>query len=92
MRTGKAAARARDGHKCCLCDFDVVTAVHHIVARKDGGTNDLDNLITLCPNHHYMAHAGLICPEHMKQLVKDKARCVDPEVPLKNPVRVNFRK
>lgn len=59
-RSGKNAARVRDGHKCVICGFSAVTAVHHVIAKKDGGTNDLTNLVTLCPNHHYMAHAGLI--------------------------------
>lgn len=59
-RSGKCAARIRDGAKCVICGFNHVTAVHHIVSIKNGGTNALENLVTLCPNHHYMAHAGLI--------------------------------
>lgn len=59
-RSGKMAARVRDGGKCVLCGFSHATAVHHIIARQKGGTNELENLVTLCPNHHYMAHAGLI--------------------------------
>ena len=59
-RSGKMSARVRDGGKCVICGFSHVTAVHHIIPRKEGGSNDLENLVTLCPNHHYMAHAGLI--------------------------------
>ena len=54
------AARVRDGGACVLCGFNYVTAVHHIIPRKEGGGNDLENLVTLCPNHHYMVHANII--------------------------------
>jgi hypothetical protein len=30
------------------------------VPRRVGGSNLLENIITLCPNHHAMAHAGLL--------------------------------
>lgn len=59
-RSGKMAARVRDGGACVLCGFNHVTAVHHIIPRKEGGRNDVENLVTLCPNHHYMVHANLI--------------------------------
>ncbi|HUU96611.1 MAG TPA: HNH endonuclease, partial [Phycisphaerae bacterium] len=44
----------RDGEVCAV-DGCVVTEdlhVHHIVPRADGGTHEMDNLITLCPEHH----------------------------------------
>lgn len=30
--------------------------IHHIKSVKDGGGNEIENLILLCPNHHAMAH------------------------------------
>lgn len=33
--------------------------VHHIKARINGGTHDLDNLITLCRRHHADIHPHL---------------------------------
>lgn len=30
--------------------------IHHIKSVKEGGGNEIDNLILLCPNHHRMAH------------------------------------
>lgn len=30
--------------------------VHHIQERQNGGTHDLDNLITICRVHHVMVH------------------------------------
>lgn len=30
---------------------------HHVVHRSRGGSTEADNLVTLCPNHHAIAHA-----------------------------------
>ncbi len=30
---------------------------HHVVHRSRGGETEADNLVTLCPNHHAIAHA-----------------------------------
>ena len=54
---GKMLKRANRG--CELCDWRVASCdIHHIVERKDGGSNDLNNLIILCPNCHRKAHFG----------------------------------
>lgn len=46
------------GQKCCVCDFDKYSEKHHIIKRKDYGSDDEDNLIYLCPNHHWIADFG----------------------------------
>jgi len=43
-----------------ICGFDITVAVHHIMPRSEGGSDELDNLIVLCPNHHAMADRNLI--------------------------------
>lgn len=61
MHRGKAlAAQARDGGGCRICGFRIALNVHHIRPKAKGGSNQLDNLIALCPNHHAMAHLGLL--------------------------------
>lgn len=65
--TWKAVALNRDEHRCRLCGFALVPHVHHIVRRADGGTNDLENLITVCPNHHAMVHAGLVSSDTLRR-------------------------
>jgi hypothetical protein len=51
------AAKHRDGHKCADCGASGVELhVHHIVPLSKGGTNDLDNLATLCSMCHSMIH------------------------------------
>jgi hypothetical protein len=34
--------------------------IHHIIAREDGGTNELGNLCCLCEGHHLALHAGTL--------------------------------
>ncbi len=51
----------RDGHKCRHCkgkSRDNVLEVHHLVQRKDGGSDRPDNLITLCSTCHEAYHRG----------------------------------
>ena len=46
---------------CSCCGFHVqgVTLdVHHIVPKKEGGTDDMDNLCYICPNCHRIAHTN----------------------------------
>jgi 5-methylcytosine-specific restriction endonuclease McrA len=49
---------ARDGHRCRTagCGSAHFLDVHHIVPREHGGTNDPENLITLCAACHRMIH------------------------------------
>ena len=44
--------------------------IHHITPVADGGTDNPDNLVLLCPNHHKMAHMGLIDAEDLRRLTR----------------------
>jgi predicted restriction endonuclease len=48
------------GSKCVVCSFDEVVEVHHIVPRREGGSDDPDNVVVLCPNHHALADRGML--------------------------------
>jgi group II intron reverse transcriptase/maturase len=49
----RARAMRRDKGTCQHCGIDCKTMdVHHIIPREQGGTDDLDNLITLCRECH----------------------------------------
>ncbi len=53
----------RDDHVCQHCkgkSKDPILNVHHIVQRKDGGSNAPSNLITLCETCHNDYHKGKI--------------------------------
>lgn len=51
---------ARDGHRCRGrgCGGTRFLDVHHVVPRDHGGTNDPENLITLCAPCHRLIHRG----------------------------------
>lgn len=48
----RCAALERDGYRCVRCGSTEAIAVHHKIARRHGGTDDLDNLETLCLTCH----------------------------------------
>jgi 5-methylcytosine-specific restriction endonuclease McrA len=51
------SVKHRDGHKCTDCGASGVELhVHHVIPLSKGGTNDLDNLTTLCRQCHSMIH------------------------------------
>lgn len=53
----------RDGHKCRNCGGktkDDVLEVHHLIQRKDCGSDRPDNLITLCKTCHDACHKGAV--------------------------------
>lgn len=56
-------------NKCDICgDFTKeILQVHHIIPVKEGGTNNADNLIVLCPNCHYKAHRGIITIQELQK-------------------------
>lgn len=68
---GKRAALQRDKGKCRICGFDVIVHVHHIKPKRNNGNNELDNLITLCPNHHAMADRKLISQKELKRYLDE---------------------
>lgn len=47
---------ADTGRRCCLCGTLHKVQIHHIVSREEGGTDDIDNAIPLCPNCHDEVH------------------------------------
>lgn len=52
--------------KCIICGFKKRVHSHHIIKRKDFGSDDEDNLVYLCPNHHWIADFGT---EKDKQII-----------------------
>ena len=52
----KEYVRCRDGYKCRKCGSKTHLEVHHIIQRKDGGSNRPDNLVTLCHECHAALH------------------------------------
>lgn len=46
----------RDGFKCKTCGSRENLEVHHVIPLSKGGTNTLDNLVTLCRKCHEAIH------------------------------------
>ena len=65
LNTARENARKYLGRKCLICGFDAFVETHHIVARRHHGSNNIENLIVLCPNHHKMAHLRLISGDEL---------------------------
>jgi hypothetical protein len=61
--------------------------IHHIKSIKDGGTDIENNLILLCPNHHKLAHAGVITKEQLKEQLKFEITGEDPEKLIKKEIQ-----
>jgi hypothetical protein len=55
----KAAVLNRDTYSCQICGTkDTRLEVHHIRFRSQGGSNSMDNLVTLCKECHGKVHSG----------------------------------
>jgi hypothetical protein len=52
----RAKAKARDGNRCTRCPATTKLQVHHVIRPADGGSDDLENLVTLCSRCHRLAH------------------------------------
>lgn len=64
----RRAVLERDANRCVICGFDLVVDVHHITPKANGGADHYTNLITLCPNHHKLAHMQIIDLEHLRRM------------------------
>ena len=49
-------ARTKRKCNCYFCGWDLVIHKHHVIPRKMNGPNVEDNLLKLCPNHHWVIH------------------------------------
>ena len=55
---------------CANCGWNIGPRdVHHILPACKGGKNEMDNLITLCPNCHRLAHRNLLSEDKLKELI-----------------------
>ena len=52
----RLTALNRDGWRCRECGKAGRLEVHHVIPLKDGGTNDENNVKTLCVGCHLDAH------------------------------------
>lgn len=58
----------RDTRTCRICGYKKHVSVHHIIPCWEGGNDDLDNLICLCPNCHEEADCEELKREYLLDL------------------------
>ncbi len=67
----RAQVLARDRHRCTTpaCGATRFLEVHHVVARGEGGSNSLENLVTLCSRCHRHRHVyeGALAPAQVER-------------------------
>lgn len=56
----RAEVLERDSQSCRECGRTNLLHIHHLVPLSKGGTNDIENLITLCGNCHQVEHPHII--------------------------------
>jgi hypothetical protein len=62
----------RADRQCEWCDTEVDSPdVHHITPREDGGPNEPENLIVLCPNCHRKADRGVISRSKLRYAISE---------------------
>ena len=48
----------KTNRRCCICGKQHSVTVHHITSKKEGGSDNIENGIPLCPNCHDEVHAS----------------------------------
>jgi len=81
----KLAALYRDDWKCVHCgcnSFAAKLEVHHVIYKSQGGSNGMDNLITLCSDSGCNAHnrAHLLIKGKPLYIKRDGSKFVFSEV------------
>jgi 5-methylcytosine-specific restriction endonuclease McrA len=83
--------QARDHYRCKECFRErpaVQLQVHHKIERRDGGTDDMNNLVTLCCECHGKKHPWLL------KYGYNSAKCLDKVMErkqLKQAIRQSVR-
>ena len=52
--------KERDLHTCQICGNNDKVQGHHIMDVQYSGSSNVDNIITLCDNHHKKVHSNKI--------------------------------
>lgn len=73
---------ARDKHRCVDCGKNpasdgIVLHAHHLKMVSEGGTNDVDNLVSVCPDCHAGRHA-LMRKEKVLHAVEVRDELLEP--------------
>jgi predicted restriction endonuclease len=75
--TIRKRAKLLYGNKCAVCSWSEASCdAHHIIPVSTGGENIVENIIILCPNHHRLAHNGILTVPNLLRL-REKIYIID---------------
>ncbi len=79
--------------KCIICGFNRGLNNHHIIKKRDGGSDEPENLVYLCPNHHWIADFGteqerLFILEEIKKLTGKVGKEISKEDKEKLDIKI----
>lgn len=58
---------------CEICNWSETTCdLHHVLPVSKGGKNEVNNLISVCPNHHRLIHKNLISQDYLQEIVNNR--------------------
>ena len=78
------------GKKCVICGFDKVTQEHHIIKKVKFGSDDKENLIYLCLNHHWVADFGTEEDRlSLLKIIKERTHKIGKEIPFNEKKRID---
>ena len=92
----KAFIKAGKPLVCPVCDYDKHCDVCHKKPVSDfpnealiSEINDIENLMPLCPNHHWEFDEGLLSLEEIEQCVKQKSQSLPTAIPIVSSIPIN---
>ena len=60
-------------YPCEICKWNLTSRdVHHIIPVSKNGKDEINNLISLCPNHHRMVHRNFFSKDYLLKIVKSR--------------------
>ena len=67
-RAARSRFRSHERPPCKICGFNRYIELCHITAAANSGTNDNNNLIYLCPNHHRLFDTHKLNKQELSKL------------------------
>ena len=79
-------------NRCIICGWDEASCdVCHIIPKREGGTDSLDNVVILCPNHHRMLDEGKIPREMLRHKASEQIKLIPTSLLSKIPHLVTIQ-
>ena len=70
----KKLLNRNDYKNCCICGFDRVIKIAHIIPASKGGDLTYENTLPLCPNHHHLFDTKKLTNDEEININKEKEK------------------